>query len=208
MAAKRAVTRSRPYDDLLIDWQRERNPNFVERVKRETKEKKDQEKAERPVPARSGWRSVTQRTRKKKKETASPPLRLNMPTPTRPRSRSWATWQPDPNMAPSPASVEPTLLDSDGSPGLFGPRSPRDSWNPPTQETHLVIPPGAGPMNPPFGASAPVIPIDQYGPRMPEPVIPGMPPEGVPQPFIPPGPTILRVPGSPLSSSSGSDSGS
>ncbi|KAE9384437.1 hypothetical protein BT96DRAFT_653771 [Gymnopus androsaceus JB14] len=38
---------------------------------------------------------------------------------------SWATWQPDPNLAPTTASVEPTLLVPDrGSPGLFGPRSP------------------------------------------------------------------------------------
>ncbi|KAF9078082.1 SCA7, zinc-binding domain-containing protein [Rhodocollybia butyracea] len=52
MGAKRSVQgRSRNYDDLLLDWQREHNPNFVERVKRETKkekkEKKDREKAER-----------------------------------------------------------------------------------------------------------------------------------------------------------------
>ncbi|KAJ4496327.1 SCA7, zinc-binding domain-containing protein [Lentinula edodes] len=52
MGAKRAVQgRSRPYDDLLLDWQREHNPNFVEPVKRETKkekkEKKDREKAEK-----------------------------------------------------------------------------------------------------------------------------------------------------------------
>jgi hypothetical protein len=34
----------------------------------------------------------------------------------------------DPTLAPSPPSVEPTLLVLDrGSPGLFGPRSPRDS---------------------------------------------------------------------------------
>ncbi|KAJ3711217.1 SCA7-domain-containing protein [Lentinula raphanica] len=52
MGAKRGVQgRSRPYDELLLDWQREHNPNFVEPVKRETKkekkEKKDREKAER-----------------------------------------------------------------------------------------------------------------------------------------------------------------
>ncbi|KAJ4473754.1 SCA7-domain-containing protein [Lentinula aciculospora] len=52
MGAKRSVQgRSRPYDDLLLDWQREHNPNFVEPVKKETKkekkEKKDREKAER-----------------------------------------------------------------------------------------------------------------------------------------------------------------
>ncbi|KAF5369228.1 hypothetical protein D9757_010033 [Collybiopsis confluens] len=52
MGAKRAVQgRSRAYDDLLRDWQREHNPNYVEPVKRETKkekkEKKEREKAER-----------------------------------------------------------------------------------------------------------------------------------------------------------------
>lgn len=52
MGAKRAVQgRSRKYDDLLIDWQRAHNPNFVEPVKRETKaekkEKREKEKLEK-----------------------------------------------------------------------------------------------------------------------------------------------------------------
>ncbi|GLB41967.1 putative SCA7, zinc-binding domain [Lyophyllum shimeji] len=52
MGAKRAVQgRSRNYDDLLLDWQRANNPNFVEPVKRETKaekkEKRDKEKLEK-----------------------------------------------------------------------------------------------------------------------------------------------------------------
>lgn len=52
MGAKRAVQgRSRPYDELLLDWNREHNPNFVEPVKRETKaerkERKEKEKAEK-----------------------------------------------------------------------------------------------------------------------------------------------------------------
>lgn len=52
MGAKRAVQgRSRSYDELLIQWQREHNPNWVEPVKRETKaekkEKKEREKAEK-----------------------------------------------------------------------------------------------------------------------------------------------------------------
>ncbi|KAF8216321.1 SCA7, zinc-binding domain-containing protein [Mycena galopus ATCC 62051] len=52
MGAKRAVEgRSRKYDDLLLDWNRAHNPNFVEPVKRETKaekkEKKEKEKLER-----------------------------------------------------------------------------------------------------------------------------------------------------------------
>ncbi|KAL0953593.1 hypothetical protein HGRIS_004801 [Hohenbuehelia grisea] len=52
MGAKRAVQgRSRDYDELLLDWQRANNPNFVEPVKRETKaekkEKKEREKQEK-----------------------------------------------------------------------------------------------------------------------------------------------------------------
>lgn len=52
MGAKRAVMgRSRDYNDLLLDWNRMYNPNFVEPVKKETKaqkkEKKDKEKAEK-----------------------------------------------------------------------------------------------------------------------------------------------------------------
>ncbi|KAJ8521565.1 hypothetical protein ONZ45_g1728 [Pleurotus djamor] len=52
MGAKRGVQgRSRNYDDLLLDWQRANNPNFVEPVKRETKaekkEKKEKEKLEK-----------------------------------------------------------------------------------------------------------------------------------------------------------------
>jgi SAGA-associated factor 73 len=49
MGAKRAVSgRSRPYDELLLDWHRAHNPNFVEPVKRETKaEKKEKRERER-----------------------------------------------------------------------------------------------------------------------------------------------------------------
>ncbi|THH33334.1 hypothetical protein EUX98_g848 [Antrodiella citrinella] len=52
MGAKRAVQgRSRPYDELLLDWNRLNNPNFVEPVKRETKQerkdRKEKEKAEK-----------------------------------------------------------------------------------------------------------------------------------------------------------------
>ncbi|KAE9405525.1 hypothetical protein BT96DRAFT_326862 [Gymnopus androsaceus JB14] len=93
-------------------------------------------------------------------------------------------------------------------PGVFIPphEPPVVPYSPYQQDFRPVIPPGAGPM-PPFGTSAPVIPIDQYGPRMPEPVIPGMPFGMAPtQPFIPPDHTILRVPGSPPSSSSDGDS--
>jgi len=52
MGAKRAVQgRSRPYDELLLEWNRTNNPNWVEPVKRETKaekkEKREKEKAEK-----------------------------------------------------------------------------------------------------------------------------------------------------------------
>lgn len=52
MGAKRAVQgRSRPYDELLLEWNRANNPNFVEPVKRETKaekkEKREREKQEK-----------------------------------------------------------------------------------------------------------------------------------------------------------------
>jgi SAGA-associated factor 73 len=52
MGAKRAVEgRSRNYDELLLEWQRANNPNFVEPVKRETKaekkEKREKEKLEK-----------------------------------------------------------------------------------------------------------------------------------------------------------------
>lgn len=52
MGAKRAVQgRSRNYDELLLEWQRANNPNFVEPVKRETKaekkEKREREKLEK-----------------------------------------------------------------------------------------------------------------------------------------------------------------
>jgi len=52
MGAKRSVLgRSRKYDELLLDWQRANNPNFVEPVKRETKaekkEKREREKQEK-----------------------------------------------------------------------------------------------------------------------------------------------------------------
>jgi SAGA-associated factor 73 len=56
MGAKRAVQgRSRLYDELLLEWNRKNNPNWVEPVKRETKaekkEKRDREKAEKKKAA-------------------------------------------------------------------------------------------------------------------------------------------------------------
>ncbi|KAF5335024.1 hypothetical protein D9758_016191 [Tetrapyrgos nigripes] len=47
MGAKRAVQgRSRKYDDLLLVWQREHNPNFVEPVKKQRRLKEEKEKLE------------------------------------------------------------------------------------------------------------------------------------------------------------------
>ncbi|KAI0352372.1 SCA7-domain-containing protein [Trametes cingulata] len=52
MGAKRAVQgRSKPYDELLLEWNRANNPNWVEPVKKESKaerkERKEREKAEK-----------------------------------------------------------------------------------------------------------------------------------------------------------------
>ena len=52
MGAKRSVKgRSKDYDELLLEWNRAHNPNWVEPVKRESKkerkEKKEREKRER-----------------------------------------------------------------------------------------------------------------------------------------------------------------
>ncbi|KAF7978738.1 hypothetical protein HWV62_44744 [Athelia sp. TMB] len=95
---------------------------------------------EGPAPAKPAWRTVTQRSARKKRKSdvipqapppamagpvagLAPPMQMGQTGRT-----SWATWQPDPAMVPTPTSVEPTLLVPDrGSPGLFGPRSPRDS---------------------------------------------------------------------------------
>lgn len=45
MGAKRAVEgRSKGYDELLLEWNRAHKPNFVEPVKRQTKEEKRQQK--------------------------------------------------------------------------------------------------------------------------------------------------------------------
>jgi len=82
--------------------------------------------SEEPAPAKTAWRTVIPR-----KPRAHPWLEAGPgPGPdSRGQVMSWATWQPDPNMAPTPPSVELTLLVPDrGSPGLFGPRTPRDSY--------------------------------------------------------------------------------
>lgn len=77
--------------------------------------------------AKPAWRTVTRRSPRKQKQK-NPVVPSAVVTP---QVMSWATWQPDPNMPPSPTSVEPTLLiPRGGSPGLFRPRSPRASYVP------------------------------------------------------------------------------
>ncbi|KIK82186.1 hypothetical protein PAXRUDRAFT_832359 [Paxillus rubicundulus Ve08.2h10] len=75
--------------------------------------------------ARPAWRTVQQRggTRRLRRSgpEAPPPESVPEPRPV----PSWVAWPPNPTLA----SVEPTLLVPDrGSPSLFGPRSPRDSY--------------------------------------------------------------------------------
>ncbi|PCH44185.1 SCA7-domain-containing protein [Wolfiporia cocos MD-104 SS10] len=89
MGAKRAVQgRSKPYDELLLEWNRLNNPNFVEPVKRESKaerkERKEREKAEKKrlaleaaaaagidVSKKGAVSAITGATTKKKKTTAA-----------------------------------------------------------------------------------------------------------------------------------------
>lgn len=80
MGAKRAVQgRSKNYDDLLNDFNKERNPNYVEPVKRqskaERKEKKEKEKAEKKAAAAAAS-AATVGSNPKKKKPAAP----NQPT--------------------------------------------------------------------------------------------------------------------------------
>lgn len=96
-------------------------------------------------PSRPGWRPVQRggrRIRKSRQEVTQVPVQI----PETRTMHSWATWQreftrprfevsvlmpctADPTLAPTPPSVEPTLVVPDRqSPGLFGPRSPRGSF--------------------------------------------------------------------------------
>ncbi|KAF9233906.1 hypothetical protein BU15DRAFT_53269 [Melanogaster broomeanus] len=78
--------------------------------------------------ARPAWRTVPPRgggTRRIRKQRPEPPE----PAPEPRQAHSWVAWHPNPALAPTPPSVEPTLLvPHPASPGLFGPRSPRDSY--------------------------------------------------------------------------------
>ncbi|KDQ49138.1 hypothetical protein JAAARDRAFT_43089 [Jaapia argillacea MUCL 33604] len=83
---------------------------------------------EEPMPARPVWRTVQQRRSRRQKKPAAAPALEAPPPDTRPHVSSWATWQPDPSLMPTPTPGESTpLLPERTSPGLFGPRSPRDS---------------------------------------------------------------------------------
>ncbi|KAI1786929.1 hypothetical protein LXA43DRAFT_897130 [Ganoderma leucocontextum] len=82
-----------------------------------------------PQHAPSGWRTIpTRGSRRSRRTQAAPPPPPPEPVPP-PATQSWATWQPNPAFQPSPPiqPVEHLLGPPQGSPGLFGPRSPRDS---------------------------------------------------------------------------------
>lgn len=84
---------------------------------------------EEPLPARPAWRQVIApraSRRSRRNQPAPPPAPEAPPEPRGPVS--WAQWRPDSAFQPTPPAVEPTLLaPPQSSPGLFGPRSPRDS---------------------------------------------------------------------------------
>ncbi|KAG2366333.1 hypothetical protein BDR07DRAFT_1480198 [Suillus spraguei] len=82
---------------------------------------------EEPGPARPAWRTLPRSTRRiRKPRPDQPPPPEPGPAPIRQPVHSWVTWHPNPALAPTPPSIEPNLIVPDqGSPGLFGPRSPR-----------------------------------------------------------------------------------
>ncbi|KAG2136050.1 hypothetical protein DEU56DRAFT_367159 [Suillus clintonianus] len=84
-----------------------------------------------PINARPAWRTMPRNTRRiRKQRPDQPPAPEPGPAAIRPPVHSWATWHPNPAMAPTPPSIEPNLIVPDqGSPGLFGPRSPRSSYH-------------------------------------------------------------------------------
>ncbi|KZT04943.1 uncharacterized protein LAESUDRAFT_702914 [Laetiporus sulphureus 93-53] len=89
---------------------------------------------EEPAPARPGWRTMQPRLsrRSRRAQASAPPPPSEPPAPEPRPSESWATWQPNPAFVPTPPSVSvrhELLAPPQPSPGLFGPRSPRDSLN-------------------------------------------------------------------------------
>ncbi|TFK53121.1 hypothetical protein OE88DRAFT_1807017 [Heliocybe sulcata] len=88
------------------------------------------------MQARPGWRTIQPRsTRRARARGGQPVMAEPPPAPMqempRPGVSSWATWQPDPAFMPSPSSAmpeQPNLVVPEVPQGLFGPRSPRDSY--------------------------------------------------------------------------------
>jgi len=86
--------------------------------------------SEEPKP--SAWRNVQQRKRSKR-DAQNEVVALEPGNQLAPRTaNSWVSWKPNPHLVPSPPPEEPTpmLVVPERSPGLFGPRSPRDSLLP------------------------------------------------------------------------------
>ncbi|KAG2130063.1 hypothetical protein BD769DRAFT_1453493 [Suillus cothurnatus] len=80
-----------------------------------------------PGPTCPAWHTLLRSTRRiRKQRPDQPPPPESGPAPMRQPIHSWVTWHPNPALAPTPPSIEPNLIVPDqGSPGLFGPRSPR-----------------------------------------------------------------------------------
>ncbi|KAI6123473.1 hypothetical protein EDD16DRAFT_652697 [Pisolithus croceorrhizus] len=89
---------------------------------------------ETPHPIQRGWRPVDPQPTRRVRKQRQAPLPQGEPGIATPRhTQSSATWQwhPDPARAPTPPSVEPTLVvphRGASSESLFGPHSPRGSF--------------------------------------------------------------------------------
>jgi len=77
------------------------------------------------TPRKTAWRTVDRKAHSRPIPTPKADSRLLHGVPS---TTSWATWVPDPNTKP-PSSPPPLHANPDvsGSPGLFGPRSRRNS---------------------------------------------------------------------------------
>ncbi|KDQ13822.1 hypothetical protein BOTBODRAFT_55844 [Botryobasidium botryosum FD-172 SS1] len=111
--------------------------------------------AEEPELAKPAWRpSEMPKKPRRMQPTPAPataptpmpmPMPMSMPMPTAApqppvapvsapmaeHPTSWVSWKPNPLLAPTPVPTEraPNVSVQERAPGLFGPRSPRDSWN-------------------------------------------------------------------------------
>ncbi|KAG2353621.1 hypothetical protein BDR07DRAFT_1495937 [Suillus spraguei] len=79
-----------------------------------------------PAPMRQpSWSLRTSLARSYEPHPDQPPPSEPDLAPMRQSVHSWVTWHPNPALAPTPPSIELNLIVPDeGSPGLFGPRSP------------------------------------------------------------------------------------